>query len=138
MNTRNFQARNKAQSDMPKSIGRSSNPSLFVLSGLAILLLTAVFLLIYTSEDEIDANNVQDPPHNFTQNPAPPTSQPTTAREREAYRQLPLSFEANHGQADASVNFVARGAGYALSPMGMAQNCSSSDQCEQLRARKYV
>ena len=31
------------------------------------------------------------------------------------YGQLPLSFEANQGQADASVDFVARGPGYALS-----------------------
>ena len=42
----------------------------------------------------------------------------TAAQVREAYGQLPLSFEANRGQADESVNFVARGAGYtlALSP----------------------
>jgi hypothetical protein len=42
----------------------------------------------------------------------------TVAQVRDAYGQLPLSFEANRGQADASVNFLARGAGYtlALSP----------------------
>ena len=36
----------------------------------------------------------------------------------EAYGKLPLSFEANRGQADESVNFLARGPGYtlALSP----------------------
>src|SRR6266404_5249962 len=31
-----------------------------------------------------------------------------------AYGQLPLSFEANQGQTDAQVNFLARGNGYAL------------------------
>ena len=41
---------------------------------------------------------------------------PPQARERalETYGQIPLSFEANRGQADASVNFLARGAGYTL------------------------
>ncbi len=33
---------------------------------------------------------------------------------REAYGRIPLSFEANQGQAEASVNFLARGAGYTL------------------------
>ena len=31
-----------------------------------------------------------------------------------AYGQLPLSFEANQGQADAQVNFLSRGSGYTL------------------------
>ena len=126
MNTQNFPATNKTQSYMPKTIVRSSNPSLFVLPGLAILLLTALFLLIHISEVEIGANNVQDPPHNFTPNPAPQASQLLTTRERAADGQLQLSFEANRGQADVSVNFVALGAGYllALSPTGMAQNLS--------------
>lgn len=39
----------------------------------------------------------------------------TPAQVREAYGQLPLSFEANHGQADESINYLARGAGYTLS-----------------------
>ena len=39
----------------------------------------------------------------------------TTAQVRETYGQIPLSFEANRGQADAAVNFRARGAGYTLS-----------------------
>ena len=38
----------------------------------------------------------------------------TTAQMREAYGQISLSFEANRGQADEAVNFVARGAGYTL------------------------
>ena len=36
------------------------------------------------------------------------------ARVREAYGRLPLSFEANRGQAADSVDFVARGPGYAV------------------------
>src|SRR5262245_13252033 len=34
---------------------------------------------------------------------------------RAGYGQLPLAFEVNQGQAPAPINFVARGAGYALS-----------------------
>jgi hypothetical protein len=33
---------------------------------------------------------------------------------RETYGRIPMSFEANRGQTDESVNFLARGAGYAL------------------------
>ena len=46
-------------------------------------------------------------------------SAPRTADQvREAYGRIPLSFEANHGQAGEAANYVARGAGYtlALSP----------------------
>jgi hypothetical protein len=41
---------------------------------------------------------------------------PASARQRlaEAYTRLPLSFEANRGQAPAPVEFLARGAGYTL------------------------
>ena len=45
---------------------------------------------------------------------AAPIAARTTAQVREAYGQLPLSFEANRGQADESVDFVARGPGYAV------------------------
>ncbi|MBI4608743.1 MAG: SBBP repeat-containing protein, partial [Candidatus Rokubacteria bacterium] len=37
------------------------------------------------------------------------------ARARAAYAKLPLHFEANHGQTDPEVKFLARGGGYALS-----------------------
>jgi hypothetical protein len=36
------------------------------------------------------------------------------ARISEAFGKLPLSFEANHGQTDAQVKFVARGSGYTI------------------------
>jgi hypothetical protein len=38
----------------------------------------------------------------------------TQARASAAYGQLPLSFEANHGQVDSQVNFLSRGSGYTL------------------------
>jgi hypothetical protein len=39
---------------------------------------------------------------------------PAEQNAREAFGRVPLSFEANRGQADPSVDFLARGAGYAL------------------------
>jgi len=39
---------------------------------------------------------------------------PTRPDVRNSYGKLPLSFEANHGQTDAQVKFIARGAGYTL------------------------
>ena len=48
---------------------------------------------------------------------AAPLAQPdaaTQARASAAYGQLPLSFEANQGQTDATVNFLSRGSGYTL------------------------
>ena len=43
-----------------------------------------------------------------------PADAVTQARLSAAYGQLPLSFEANHGQTDSQVNFLSRGAGYEL------------------------
>jgi hypothetical protein len=40
--------------------------------------------------------------------------QATKTQVREAYGQLPLSFEANHGQTDSEVKFLSRGNGYSL------------------------
>jgi hypothetical protein len=45
--------------------------------------------------------------------PSPP-DKATQARLKRAYGKLPLSFEANHGQTDARVKFLARGNGYNL------------------------
>ncbi|HEX8458401.1 MAG TPA: SBBP repeat-containing protein [Pyrinomonadaceae bacterium] len=44
--------------------------------------------------------------------PAPPPTQEEATRE--AYGKLELQFEANQGQTDASVDFLARGAGYTM------------------------
>src|ERR1700730_6443779 len=50
------------------------------------------------------------------QSAATSSQTPPPAREKAsvAYGKLPLSFEANQGQTDKSVNFVARGGGYSL------------------------
>jgi uncharacterized protein (TIGR03437 family) len=50
--------------------------------------------------------------------PAATLSQPdakTRARLNESFGKLPLSFEANQGQADSAVRFLSRGSGYQLS-----------------------
>ena len=55
--------------------------------------------------------------HRHAPAPGPSAEAPRTApgeRARETYGRIPLSFEANRGQADGSVDFLARGAGYAL------------------------
>jgi hypothetical protein len=45
---------------------------------------------------------------------APPETARTLAEVRAAYGKLELQFEANRGQTDPSVNFLARGAGYTM------------------------
>ena len=45
--------------------------------------------------------------------PSLPISLPS-AQVRERYGNLPLSFEANHGQSDSTVKFLSRGSGYSL------------------------
>lgn len=61
----------------------------------------------------LDANNssVSSTPRTVTQNQI---DSATKAKVMEAYGKLPLSFEANQGQMDKSVNFMARGSGYSL------------------------
>jgi Beta-propeller repeat len=46
--------------------------------------------------------------------PAPQSATQTPAQVRDAYGKLPLSFEENRGQANNSIDFVARGPGYAV------------------------
>src|SRR4051812_9581222 len=45
---------------------------------------------------------------------APERGVGATARASEAYGRLPLRFEANRGQTDGRVKFLARGGGYTL------------------------
>src|SRR5207247_10544333 len=45
---------------------------------------------------------------------APEPAAPTNATLQAAYGNLPLSFEANEGQSDTQVEFLARGHGYSL------------------------
>ena len=49
-----------------------------------------------------------------TANQAVTPSRAAHAQVRERYGNLPLSFEANHGQSDSSVKFLSRGSGYSL------------------------
>jgi hypothetical protein len=46
--------------------------------------------------------------------PDPGLASQTRLSVSEAYGKLPLSFEANRGQADSRVNFLSRGRGYSL------------------------
>src|SRR5437773_9851319 len=54
----------------------------------------------------------QSPPHPRAVLRAAQT--PTAASAATAYGRLPLAFEANGGRTDKSVDFIARGRGYAL------------------------
>ena len=75
----------------------------------AVAALTSVALLIGTQGPEAQSKIAGTPVASAAVSMAPV---------REAYGRLPLTFEANHGQATGSVDFLARGAGYtvALSP----------------------
>src|SRR5216683_5871347 len=59
-----------------------------------------------TAENRASATQISPSPNA----PSPVTRQKVT----EEYGKLPLSFEANHGQTDARVKFLARGPGYKL------------------------
>jgi len=54
------------------------------------------------------------PPATSPTETTPPQIHLTREQAREAYGKLELQFEANQGQTDASVNFLARGAGYTM------------------------
>jgi hypothetical protein len=56
------------------------------------------------------AASVAEPPR---AGPSAP-DEATRARVNAAYGKLPISFEANHGQTDARVDFLSRGSGYSL------------------------
>ena len=80
------------------------------------------------------------------QSPHPlPATEPTvatTATMQAAYGQLPLSFEANQGQSDAQVQFLARGRGYSLflTSTALPINSGSHTRCRApaLRAQQPV
>lgn len=77
----------------------------FVSAGLGILALASPLLLA-----QLQTAHPLTGPDPAVGGPAALTS----ARANEAYGKLSLSFEANQGQTDQSVNFLARGAGYTL------------------------
>lgn len=43
-----------------------------------------------------------------------PTLRHDLAKVKQSYSKIPLSFVANHGQADKRVKFISRGSGYSL------------------------
>ena len=53
-------------------------------------------------------------PHSLIATPTNQVSQASKQHLVETYGRLPLSFEANHGQTDGSVQFLSRGNGYTL------------------------
>jgi hypothetical protein len=71
----------------------------------ALLILATVGLAAFASAQAVSRST----PANF----APTVAKPD-ARVAEAYGNLPLSFEANQGQSDPRVKFLARGGGYTL------------------------
>jgi hypothetical protein len=83
---------------------RGLRPVLFV--ALAVIALASFYLLSSGSAPEASTPVVAASSRRAVR---------TTAQVRDAYGQLPLSFEANRGQTDEEVNFLARGAGYMLS-----------------------
>ncbi len=79
------------------------------------LLIGAITLALFSSLYLFIGGSATPSPTPLMVAASPQTAPLTTAKVREAYGQLPLSFEANRGQADEAANFVARGAGYTLS-----------------------
>src|SRR3984957_12414315 len=76
-----------------------------------LLILSAAFSASAQTTSQIkksagDEANTAAPAHDFASTPAPHPSG--------AYGDLPLSFEANRGQADSQVKYMARGRGYTL------------------------
>ena len=67
-------------------------------------------LIIASALGGITWSRSQRPSH---QSPAQPDAA-TKARLKNAYGQLPLSFEANAGQTDPDVDFISRGSGYSV------------------------
>src|SRR5438128_235030 len=61
--------------------------------------------------EELEAREV---PASLAVSPGPPTAGAGAAQLLASYGQVPLSFEANRGQTDPRVKFLARGGGYGL------------------------
>ncbi len=94
---------------MPSSLQPRLAPAYLIISFLALL---SGFIFLTTNRTA-EASRSQD---NATNRKAAATQPDQATREHisSVYGKLPLSFEANHGQADTSVKFISRGSGYQL------------------------
>ncbi|MGB9177925.1 MAG: SBBP repeat-containing protein, partial [Pyrinomonadaceae bacterium] len=81
---------------------------------LDILCLLIALIIAPASRNAPPRDYVRSGARIAAQESRPTTTPLTPAQAREAYGQIELSFEANRGQTDESVNFLARGAGYTL------------------------
>src|SRR5262249_22241041 len=86
---------------MPYPKGRFERPFILAFLGLAIWIAL------------VELPCGRHAPANLRNQPAK-VRVPAKTRLDEAYGQIPLSFEANQGQADPQAQFLARGAGYSL------------------------
>ena len=70
----------------------------------------------------------------------PPVVRSDLARLKESYAKIPLSFVANHGQADKNVKFTSRGSGYslALAPTTFAMAVANQNNKSHQRAAASV
>jgi hypothetical protein len=97
---------------------RYQNQSSLILASLLSLPYSLLLTIPSEAVPGLRANHSVHPTTRI-QSSSPSTSLPIVApsakiRIETAYKQLPLGFEANQGQADQQVDFIARGQGYAL------------------------
>jgi hypothetical protein len=88
---------------------------------LSVLLTSALVGHVFKSTSQSSDHGRQRSPVQWGKTAAPASAsvkkaadEVTQGRVQEAYGQLPLAFEANAGQTDARVDFLARGRGYTL------------------------
>ncbi len=94
-------------------VGQDQRPGRLVRGGIVSVLLAAFYLCSLQALPAQDsASKAAAPSSSRVQ--APAISAGARRHLVESYGRLPLSFEANHGQAPAPVEFLARGAGYSL------------------------
>jgi len=94
-------------------VGQARRPNRLVRGGTVFVLLVAFYFCFFGAlPAEVAASPAAAPDSSRTA--AHSTSITARARLVESYGHLPLSFEVNRGQAPAQVDYLARGAGYAL------------------------
>ncbi|HEX8353627.1 MAG TPA: SBBP repeat-containing protein [Pyrinomonadaceae bacterium] len=110
---------------MPRSTSRASatranaarlpGRTLAVASLLALACLASLLApFAYEAADAASYVSTSSPTVSASGKPAAHAAEATRARARDDYGRLPLRFEPNVGQAEAGVDFISRGHGYAL------------------------